>query len=456
MDDEEARRTIRETNYATWRRQRGWDPPLIVRAEGSRFWDSSGKEYLDLASQLIATNLGHGNAALIEALRKQAETLPYVAPGLGTHARAELSAALGGVLPPGLRHYFFTSSGTDANEAALKIARVVTGRTKVISRYRSYHGSTAGSISVTGDPRRRGSEAVGRVPGTVFAPDCYCYRCPFHLEYPSCGVACAEYVDYQLTHEGDVAAMILEPVVGTNGVIVPVPEYLPRIRAITKQHGVLLIADEVMTGWGRTGRWFGVDHWDVRPDILTTAKGITGAYAPLGLAATTRELHDAFLDRYFPHGHTYEAHPLTFAPAIAAISEYRRLGLIDRSRTEGAYLLERLRTIAGRHPSVGEVRGLGLFSAIELVRDRGRREPFNLPGDVVEGIPLVVDQVVQAMRKEGVYVMGWISHLLVAPPLIIAREELDRGLDVLDRALLIADAQVAPPGAPPTAATASG
>jgi taurine--2-oxoglutarate transaminase len=451
LDDEEARRVVRESNYATWRRQRGWDPPLIVRAEGSRFWDHTGKEYLDLASQLIATNLGHGNRAVIDAIRAQAENLPYVAPSLGSRARAELSERLREVLPPELSHFFFTTSGTDANEAALKIARLATGRSKIVSRYRSYHGSTAASISVTGDPRRRPVQSLGGVPGTVFAPDCYCYRCPFGLEYPSCGVACAEYVDYQLEHEGDVAAMILEPVVGTNGVIVPVPEYLPRIREITRRHGVLLIADEVMTGWGRTGSWFAVEHWKVTPDILTTAKGITGAYAPLGLAATTAALHDSFLDRYFAHGHTYEAHPLTFAPAVAAIEEYRRLGLLERSRREGEHLLARLREIASRHPSVGEVRGLGLFAAIELVRDRATREPFNRPVDLIEGRPLVVDEVVQELRREGVYLMGWISHLLIAPPLIIEREELDRGLDAVDRALARADAHVRPSatGGPP-------
>ena len=445
MDPDEARKIVRDTNYVTWRRQGGWDPLLITRAHGSKFWDSAGKEYLDLSSQLMATNLGHGNEAVIASIADNARRLAYAAPGFATEARAQLSASLDTVVPSGLHRYFFSTSGTEANEAALKIARAATGRQKVIARYRSYHGATAASISVTGDPRRKAIEPLQKVPGTVFAPDCYCYRCPFGLTYPSCDVACAEYVDYQIDREGDVAAMILEPVVGTNGVIPPVPEYLRRIREITRQHDVLLIADEVMSGWGRVGEWFAVDHWKVVPDILTTAKGITGAYVPLGLTATTPAVHEAFRDRYFPHGHTYEAHPVTLGPAVAAIEEYRRLGLLEKSRRDGEYLLRRLREIQERHPSVGEVRGMGLFAAVELVRDRKTRAPLNTEEDKLAGAPLVADQVAAAMLKEGVFCVSWVSHLIVAPPLIIDRDELDHGLDVLDRALAVADAKVASP-----------
>jgi taurine---2-oxoglutarate transaminase len=444
MDADEIRRIVRETNYVTWRRQGGWDPLVLTRAEGSHFWDSNGRKYLDFSSQLIATNLGHGNPRVAEAIAAQARTLAYAAPGFATEARARLSQSLLEVLPKGLARFFFSTSGTEANEAALKIARAVTGRSKVIARYRSYHGSTAASISVTGEFRRKPIERVQKVPGTVFAPDCYCYRCPFGLTYPSCGVACAEYVDYQLEREGDVAAMIVEPVVGTNGVIVPVPEYLPRIREITQRHDVLLIADEVMSGWGRVGEWFAVDRWHVVPDLLTTAKGITGAQIPLGLTATTAAVHDTFRETYFPHGHTYEAHPLTLAPAVVAIEEYRRLDLLRKSRSDGEYLLTRLREIAVRHRSVGEVRGLGLFAAVELVKNRKTKTPFNTEDDKMAGRPLVVEQVTAAMMKEGVFCIGWVSHLVIAPPLIVTREELDRGLEVLDRALAVADANADP------------
>jgi taurine--2-oxoglutarate transaminase len=242
--------------------------------------------------------------------------------------------------------------------------------------------------------------------------------------------------------------------VGTNGVIPPVPEYLPRIREITRRHDVLLIADEVMSAWGRVGEWFAVDRWRVVPDILTTAKGITSAYAPLGLTATTAEIHDTFRERYFPHGHTYEAHPLTLAPASAAIAEYRRLGLIEKSRRDGEYLLARLRDVAERHPSVGEVRGLGLFAAVELVRDRATREPFHSDADKMAGRPLVTEAIARRMLEDGVYVFPWVSHLVLAPPLIVTREEIDRAVASLDGALALADREAAsggrtPAGAPP-------
>jgi len=428
--------------YGGWQVQGRWDPKEIVRAEGSTFWDADGRAYLDFASQLVATNLGHGNVAVREAIASQARALPYVAPSFTTPARIALTRALDEVLPEGLRRYFFSTSGTEANEAALKIARLVTGRSRVAARERSYHGATAGAISVTGDFRRAPVEGLDTVPGTVFVPDCYCYRCPLSLTYPSCGVACAEEAGRRIDAAGDVGAMIVEPVVGTNGVIVPVPEYLPRIREITRRRGILLLDDEVMTGWGRTGAWFAVDHYGVRPDILTTAKGITGGYAPLGLTATTSEIHDRFRDTYFPHGHTYEGHPLTLAPATAAIGEYRRLGLVAKSRADGEYLLQRLRELEPRHPSVGEVRGLGLFAAVELVRDRGTREPFNTPEDKLAGRPTMAEAVAAAMWAEGVYVLPWVSHLVLAPPLVIRRDEIDRGVEALDTALQVADASV--------------
>ncbi len=448
MEPEEARSLVRSTALAGWQIQGRWDPLLVVRAEGSRFWDAQGREYLDLSAQQVAANLGYGNRSVTDALVAQAQSLPYVSPSFATSIRAELSRALGSVVPKGLNHYFFSSSGTEANEAALKMARGGTGRRRIVARSRSYHGSTAAALSVSGDLRRRVVEPTQSVAGTVFAPDCYCYRCPFGLEYPSCGVACAEYVDELIERSGDVAAMIVEPVVGTNGVLVPVPEYLPRLREITRRHGVLLIADEVMTGWGRLGAWFGVDRWGVVPDLLTTAKGITGAHAPLGLTATTPALHDAFRDRYFPHGHTYEAHPLTLAPAVAAIEEYRRLNLLEKSRRDGEYLLGRLREIQARHPSVGDVRGLGLFAAVELVRDRATRAPFNDGADYLAGRPLVAQRVADAMLRDGVYCVAWISHLVLAPPLIVTRAELDRGVEALDRALVVADAEVAPGAGP--------
>lgn len=277
--------------YGTWRHQRGWKKPLLVTdAEGVYFYDAKRKRYLDFSSQLICSNLGHKNKALIEAICEQAKKMAYLTPGFASDVRAKVSKVLLEVMPEGLEKFFYSTSGTEANEAAFKIVRMYSaqaGKYKIISRYSSYHGSTASSIAATGDPRRWPIEPTGKVQGVVFAPDCYCYRCPFNLEYPDCGIACAEYVDYMLRNEGNVAAIIVEPVVGTNGVLVPTKEYLPRLAEIAKKHDVFLIADEVMSGWGRTGDWFAVNHWNVKPDIISTAKGCTGAYVPLGITATT-------------------------------------------------------------------------------------------------------------------------------------------------------------------------
>jgi taurine---2-oxoglutarate transaminase len=353
-----------------------------------------------------------------------------------------LSNLLLEVLPRGLQKFFFTCSGTEANEAAFKIARMYTGRSKIISRYRSYHGSTAGSVAATGDPRRWSAEPESKIHNVIFAPEVYCYRCPIKHTYPQCGVACVEYIDHMIENEGDVAAVIVEPVVGTNGVIIPPPEYMPRLREICNKHDVLLIADEVMSGWGRTGKWFAMDHWNVVPDILTTAKGITSAYIPLGLCATTQKIADHFADHYFAHGHTYEAHPLTLAAGVASVREYHRLNLIQRSQEMGNYLGERLQAIKARHPSVGEVRGLGLFWAVDLAKNQKTREQFNSFKDKVTNQPLVVDRVTAEMMKNGVYALGWVNHIVIAPPLIVSREELDSGIDALDSALRIADEQV--------------
>src|ERR1700688_1786204 len=273
--------------YGTWRRQKGWAPIHIVDAEDCHFVDSDGKRYLDFSAQLMCVTLGHKNGAVVRAIQEQAEKLAYIGPGYATAVRAQLSQLLTEVLPQGLNKFFFTTSGTEANEAAFKIARMVTGKTKIISRYRSYHGSTMGSIAATGDPRRWAMEPAGKIPGVIFAPEVNCYKCPLLHEYPGCGIACVEYIEHMIANESDVAAVIIEPVVGTNGVLIPPKEYLPRLREICNQHEGLLIADEVMTGWCRTGKWFAVNHWGVVPDILTTAKGITNAAIPLGLCATS-------------------------------------------------------------------------------------------------------------------------------------------------------------------------
>ena len=438
MSDDISELTAKYT-YGTWRAQRGWKPLHVTRAEGCFFWDAAGQRYLDMSSQLICSNLGHQNQAVIDAICAQARELAYIGPSYACDVRARLAQKLLEVMPKGIDKFFFTTSGTEANEAAIKIARLYTGKHKVIARYTSYHGSTAGSIAATGDFRRWFAEPTGKIPGVVFGPEANCYRCPLGQTHPQCNVACADYLAYMIDHDETVAAVIVEPVVGTNGVLVPPPEYLPRLAEQCKKRGVLLIADEVMTGWGRTGKWFAVEHWGVTPDILCTAKGITGAMAPLGVCATSRTIADYFEDAFFAHGHTYEAHPLTLAPAIAAIDEYKRLDLLARATQLGEVLGGKLRALAERHRSVGDVRGMGLFWALELVRDRKTKEPFAVPQDKAARRSLVVDQVVAEMGKRKVVIMGWVSHLLIAPPLIVTEEQIDETVAALDAALAIAD-----------------
>jgi len=428
--------------YGTWRYQKGWKPLHIVDAEGCYFTDSSGKNYLDFSAQLMCSNLGHKNKAVIKSIADQAEKLSFIAPGFTTDVRAELSKLLLEVLPEGLEKFYFSTSGTEANEAAIKIARMYTGKYKIISRYNSYHGSTAASIAATGDPRRWAVEPAGKIDGVIFAPECNCYRCPLGHSYPDCNMACADYIEHMIKNEGNVAAVMIEPVVGTNGILVPPREYLPKLRKICDDNNVLLIADEVMSGWGRTGKWFAVDNWSIKPDILTTAKGITSAYVPLGLTATTMKIADYFNDHYFAHGHTYEAHPLTLAPAIAAIKEIKRLNLIERSAKMGVYLNKKLEDLKTKHKSIGDVRGIGLFWAIELVKSKKTKEPFNTKEDKIKGNKLMVDKVTAEMMKNGVYMQGWISHFVIAPPLIISEDEIDAAIGALDTALTIVDSEV--------------
>lgn len=428
--------------YGTWRRQKGWTPLHVVDAEDCYFTDADGKKYLDFSAQLMCVTLGHKNRAIIKAIQDQAEKLAYIGPAWATEVRAELTELLLEVLPKGLEKFFFTTSGTEANEAAFKIARMVTGKTKIISRYRSYHGSTMGSIAATGDARRWAMEPAGKIPGVIFAPEVNCYKCPMLHTYPQCGIACVEYVAHMIRNESDVAAVIVEPVVGTNGVLIPPKEYMPRLRQICDEYNVLLIADEVMTGWCRTGEWFAVDHWNVVPDILTTAKGITNAAIPLGLCATTAKVASYFDDHFFSHGHTYEAHPITLAPAIASINEMKRLKLNDRANEMGAYLGKKLNELVAKHPSIGDVRGIGMFWAVELVKNRATKEAFNTYSDKIESKSMLVDKVAARAMSNGLYIQSWVSHFVIAPPLIITKDEIDRAVSIFDEALNLADAEV--------------
>ncbi len=434
-----------ELTFGTWRKQANWKPVLIEKAEGSYFQDSSGKKYLDFSSQLMCSNLGHGNERIKRAIMEQLEKFEYIQPSYASEIRAKVALELKEILPKNLKKYFFGTSGTDANEAAIKTIRMFHSKDrklKIISNYNSYHGATMGSVTLTGDFRRIAVDTFYSSAMVIHAPPPYCYRCPFNLKYPECDLACANYMEYMIKNEGNVGGVFLEPVTGTNGVIIPPDGYIKRVREITKENDIIFVADEVMSGWGRTGEWFAINHWNVEPDILTTAKGITGAYLPLSLMAVDGKIAEFFDDNYFAHGLTYEAHPVPLAAAFAAIREYKERDLIKRSRDLGKLMKKRLEEIKERHISVGDVRSIGLFGAIEIVKDRQKKTPFNTYEDKMNGKILMTDKIAKAAFENGVYVNSWINHFILAPPLIISEDDLNKGLDVIDESLKISDSEV--------------
>ncbi len=435
--------TLAQHVYLNWKKQGAARPLKIVKAEGCYFWDSEGRRYFDLSSQpsqLICVNLGHQNRAVIEAIKRQAEELMYVAPNFDCEVKERAVKALLEVMPPGLNRFFFSTSGTEANEAAIKIARLYKfPRFKIISRYYSYHGATACSITLTGDPRRYWAELVRcTMDGVVYAPDPYCYHCPFNCRgYPDCDLECARYLEYMVRNDYNVCAFIFEPVVGTNGVIVPPPDYFRIVKEIAEKYDILLIDDEVMSGWGRTGEWFAINHWGIVPDILTTAKGSTNACMPLGITATREEIYEFFVDRFFPHGHTYSAHPMCLAPVPAVVEEFERLNLLDHVKHVSRYLEKRLNEMKEEHRSIGDVRGIGMFWAIEFVKNKETKEPFIYRSDFVYGKVSAVAELCRKALEKGVYVTGpkWGNHIIIAPPLIATEKELEEALAILDEVI---------------------
>jgi taurine--2-oxoglutarate transaminase len=429
----------------SWSAQKSRRPMVIAGGRGAIFWDAGGKRYLDFASQLVNLNLGFGHPRVVSAIQAQAAELCYVAPEFASAPRSQLARAVAAVAPGDLQHVFFTTGGATANEAAIRMARLVTGRQKVITRRRSYHGATAGALSVSGDPRRRGAEPG--VWGTVVAEDPFCYRCPFGLRYPSCGIHCADHIGEIIEFEDPetVAAVIVETITGSNARIVPPPEYYPRLREICDRYGVLLICDEVMAGFGRTGRWFAIEHYDTVPDLMTLGKGITSGYVPLGAVVVSDRVAAHFEANVLLTGATYSGHPLACAAGVATLAAYHDEGLIERARVLGDRLFARLNAMKERHPAVGNVRGRGLFACIELVSDRETREPLIpwSPRGSREAHP-AVSGTIRAMRERGVYAYTKWNMLMLAPPFVITDEQLEEGVQVIDEALAVADRHVAP------------
>jgi taurine--2-oxoglutarate transaminase len=423
----------------SWSVQSALAPLAVAGAEGRHFWDYDGKRYLDFASQLVNVSIGHQHPKLVAAIKEQADRLCTIGPPMANDKRSELARLIAEVMPGDLRYTFFTNGGAEANENAIKLARWVTGRHKVIARYRSYHGATGGAITLTGDPRRWYAEPG--IPGVVRMFDPYTYRCPAGHPDPCPVCSGAPHLEEILQYENPetVAAVILETVTGTNGIVVPPDGYLHSIREVCDRHGILLITDEVMAGFGRTGRWFACEHWDVVPDVITTAKGINSGYVPLGAMTVRPWVYERIKDKFFAGGLTYSGHPLACASAVASIEAFREEGIVENSAEQGAYLADVLPALAERHPSIGDVRGLGLFWGLELVRDRETREPlarFN-------GSSEPMTRLIEAALERGLYLFVHWNVVVICPPLTITREELDEGIAVLDEALAIADEYVA-------------
>ena len=444
IPDSEILQQSLEHSFWTWSAQGKVNPIPVTKAKGVYFWDADGKRYLDFNSQLMCVNIGHGDERVIEAIANQARELPYVAPSLTSKPRAVLGKMLAEITPGNLNHFFFTLGGAEANENAIKIARAYTGKHKILARYRSYHGATAGAMSLTGDPRRLAWEPT-LMSGVVHFLDPYRYRSNFHKNNPSISESefTRDYLNHLeeiITYEGaeTIAAIIIETVTGTNGIIVPPEGYLQGLREICDKNNILLICDEVMSGFGRTGEWFAVDNWNVIPDIMTMAKGLTSAYAPLGAVAMRDEIAEFFDDKVFYGGLTYNSHPISLAAAIANINIMKEDRILENVKKMGAVLRQHLNDLGEKHASVGEVRSIGLFSAIEVVRNRETREPMA----PYNGTSPEMDQVKQFLLDNGVFTFNHWNVIMVNPPLIINEDQLLEGIRIIDQALTITDAAV--------------
>src|SRR6187401_1282407 len=424
----------REYVLYSWSVQDAINPIAVAGAEGRYFWDYDGTRYLDFASQLVNVNIGHQHPKIIQAIKDQADKLCTIGPPMASESRSELGRLLAEVTPGDLSVSFFTNGGAEANENAIKLARMVTGRHKIIARYRSYHGGTAGAISLTGDPRRWAAEPG--IPGVVRVMD------PYHgiqRGWDSADEALANLDEtIQLEGPNTIAAFILETVTGTNGILVPPDGYIQGVREICDRYGILMIADEVMAGFGRTGKWFAVDHYDVVPDLITMAKGLTSAYVQLGALGMRRKYAEHFDTNVFYGGLTYNSHPLACATALATIEVYEEEGLIDRAVRMGERMKVHHEQLASRHPSVGATRSIGLFGIVELVRNRSTMEPlapFNGTSDEMIALG-------KRFREDGLYTFVRWNTFFTNPPLTISEEEMAEGFEIIDRALEITDAAV--------------
>ncbi len=423
----------RDYTMFSWSVQGASVPLHMTRAQGVWFWDGDGNRWLDFSSQLINLNVGHQHPKVLEAIKKQVDELCFASPGFATEPRGVLGKKLAEVT--GLAKAFYTLGGAEANENAIKMARLYTGRDKIVTRYRSYHGATMGAMTASGDPRRWPVEPG--VPGAVRVFDPYCYRCPFGKTVDSCRRECVSHIEEIIQMEGpqNIAAVLVEGITGSNGLLVPPDDYFPKLRALCDKYKILLIDDEVMSGFGRTGKWLATQHYGIKPDIVTAAKGLTSGYMPLGAVIVSKEIAAHFENNMLWCGLTYSGHPVSCAAAIANLAVYEEERLFDNVATQGRYLAERLSAMKQKYACVGDVRFKGLFSVLELVKNKETKEPlapFN-------GSSPEMAKLAAHLKSRRVYAFSRFNMLWVCPPLVISQEELKLGLDAIEEALQVVD-----------------
>ncbi len=442
-EKEEITQNCREYTLTSWSKQRGSNPIVIERGEGVYIYDVDGKRYLDFSSQLIAVNIGHGHPKVREAVARQMKEVSYVYPGMFTKVRGEVGKKLAEITPGSLKRTFFTLGGAEAVENAIKLARIYTGRHKIVSLYQSYHGGTYASSTAGGDPRKFAVDSQ-QAPNFVHVENPYFYRCPWNSATPEeCSAMAAENMERIIRYEnpGSIAAIMMEGESGSSGCIKYPKGYWKKIKTIADKYGILIIDDEVMSGFGRTGKWFGIDHHDVEPDIMCMAKGITSAYVPLGGIIVKEEIAKTFDDRPMMLGLTYSAHPVSLAAANAVIDIYKDENLIENSASMGRYMDEKMSKLSDKHPSIGDWRNTGLLGCIELVKNRKTKEPiarWNAPPDEMS----VMNKVMGKIAELGMFTFGRWNLIFVAPPLCITKEQIDEGLEIISEALKIADEEV--------------
>ena len=440
MTGQEIRDMDLKYNLHSWSKQKGLKPLVITKAEGIYLWDSDGKQYMDMSSELVNANVGHGNKEIVEAIKEQADKYCFLSPGFAVEPRAILAKMVIERMPDNMGKVFFTNGGADANENAIKMARLYTGRYKIMSRYRSYHGSSFGAGNISGEPRRYALEPG--IPGFIKFFDPYVYReaISFDSEEAATKFYLAKLRE-QVVYENpsSIAAIVMETITGSNGVIIPPKGYLEGVRRICDEFGIMMICDEVMAGWCRTGKMFAFEHFNVKPDIVSFAKGITCGYVQLGGVAVSKDIAAFFDDHVLSCGLTYSGHPLACAAGIACLKYYDSAHILENVNAVGAVLGELEEGLKEKHACVGDVRYIGLWSAIELVKDKNTKEPLVPYGKDEQG---VMASIVQSLIRKGFYTYSHENMIIVAPPLSITKEQLLEAMDILDGVLGEVDAMI--------------